>query len=85
MGARNLVGIGLSFRPARIHRLAELIPGLLKSLKIRAMINQEYRRSLLVRFMQSLNSTTPLRSSHYSVVFLVFQKKSFSQKAWLAG
>jgi hypothetical protein len=33
MGARNRVGIGLSYRPARLHRLAELMPwnpGLLK-------------------------------------------------------
>jgi hypothetical protein len=27
MGARNRVGIGLSYRPARLHRLAEFIPG----------------------------------------------------------
>jgi hypothetical protein len=26
MGARNRVGIGLSYRPARVHGLAELIP-----------------------------------------------------------
>jgi hypothetical protein len=26
MGARNRVGIGLSYRPARLHTLAELIP-----------------------------------------------------------
>jgi hypothetical protein len=26
MGARNRVGIGLSYRPARLHRLAEGIP-----------------------------------------------------------
>jgi hypothetical protein len=26
VGARNRVGIGLSYRPARLHRLAELIP-----------------------------------------------------------
>ena len=26
VGARNRVGIGLSYRPARPHRLAELIP-----------------------------------------------------------
>jgi hypothetical protein len=26
MVARNRVGIGLSYRPARVHRLAELIP-----------------------------------------------------------
>jgi len=37
-GTRNRVGTGLSYRPARLHRLAESIPwnrsGLLKSLKI---------------------------------------------------
>ncbi len=27
MGARNQVGIGFSYRPARLHRLAESIPG----------------------------------------------------------
>jgi hypothetical protein len=26
IGARNRVGIGLSYRPARLHRLAELVP-----------------------------------------------------------
>ena len=26
MGARNRLGIGLSYRPARLHRLAEFIP-----------------------------------------------------------
>jgi hypothetical protein len=41
MKTRNRVGIGLWHRPARLHRLAvdslESIPGLLKSLKIRAL------------------------------------------------
>ncbi len=45
MGARNRVGMGLSYRPARLHRLAESIPGLLKRLQIRAlntmMVNQD--------------------------------------------
>jgi hypothetical protein len=36
MGARNRIGIGLSYRTARLHRLAESILGLLKCLKIRA-------------------------------------------------
>jgi hypothetical protein len=40
VGTRNRVGIGLSYRPARLHRFAELIPwhrllGSFKSLKIR--------------------------------------------------
>jgi hypothetical protein len=34
MGARNREGIGLSYRLARLHRLAESIHGLIKSLKI---------------------------------------------------
>jgi hypothetical protein len=33
-GARNRVGIRMSYRPAGLYRLAESIPGLLKSLKI---------------------------------------------------
>jgi hypothetical protein len=37
MGARNQVGIGLSFRVARLHRLAESIPELLKSFKISSL------------------------------------------------
>ena len=41
MGARNRVGIGLSYRPARMHRLGvdslELILERLKRLKIRAL------------------------------------------------
>jgi hypothetical protein len=41
MKTRNRVGIGLSYRPARLHRLAvdsfESNPGLLESLKIRAL------------------------------------------------
>jgi hypothetical protein len=41
MGARNRVGMGLSYRPARLHRLGgthslESLPGLHKRLKIRA-------------------------------------------------
>jgi hypothetical protein len=38
MGARNQVGIGLSYRPAWLQRLTELIPGLLISLKIPYLI-----------------------------------------------
>jgi hypothetical protein len=36
MGARNHVGIGLSYRPARLHRLVEFIPWIrfLGSIKI---------------------------------------------------
>jgi hypothetical protein len=42
MGARNRVGIGLSYRPARIHRLVETnpwtIPGFHKSSKIPSQV-----------------------------------------------
>jgi hypothetical protein len=41
MGARHRVGIGLSYRSARLHRLAELIPELHKRLKIRAQYVQQ--------------------------------------------
>jgi hypothetical protein len=37
--ARNRVGIGLSCRPARPHRLADSIPGFLNSLKILPLIS----------------------------------------------
>ncbi len=42
MGVRNRVGIGFSYRPARLHSLAELNPwnrflGSFKSLEIRAL------------------------------------------------
>jgi hypothetical protein len=45
MGARNRGGIGLSYRPARLHRLAEFIPwnrflGSINVLKIRAQYEE---------------------------------------------
>jgi hypothetical protein len=57
MGARNRVGIGLSCRPDRLKRLAESIPGLLKSLKMPTLgsLNVGHRSCLAfknsVRFM----------------------------------
>ncbi len=42
MGSRNRVGIGLSYRPARLHRLVESIPGLLKSLQIPSLVKPYY-------------------------------------------
>ncbi len=47
MGTRNRVGIGLSYRDARLHRLAESIPGLLKSIKI----PYQYDIPILTRFL----------------------------------
>ncbi len=37
MGAKNREGIGMPYRPARLHMLAESILELLKGLKIRAL------------------------------------------------
>ena len=41
MGVRNRVGGGLSYRPARVNRLAESIPDLLKSFKIQSLIEKD--------------------------------------------
>ncbi len=54
-GLRNRGGIGLSYRPARLHRLAEFIPlesvpGLHKRLKIRAL----YDWTLAADFLPSV-------------------------------
>jgi hypothetical protein len=46
MGARNRVGIGLSYRPARLQRLAELIPGLLKTLQRRHAVIPKSNRGI---------------------------------------
>ncbi len=47
MGSRNRVGLGLSYRPARIHRLAESIPwnrflGFLKNWKYRLVTEMDF-------------------------------------------
>ncbi len=44
MWARNRVGKGMLYRPARLHRLAESIPGLLKSLKMLCFIYTKHGR-----------------------------------------
>jgi hypothetical protein len=49
MGARIRVGVGLSYRAARLHRLAELIPGLLRSLKILAQVRGGEQEGNLLR------------------------------------
>jgi hypothetical protein len=61
MGARNRVGIGLSYRPARLHRRGidslESIPGLLKSLKIRALVGRRYDNPTPTRFLAPIDSS----------------------------
>jgi hypothetical protein len=56
MGARNRAGIRLSFRPARLHRLAESIPGRLKFLQVRALFRLNFKlRSILRSIRLFLN------------------------------
>jgi hypothetical protein len=67
MGARNRVGIGLSFRPARLNRRVELIPwnrflGSINVLKVRAL----YRIS-----NNALKCCTQLFPKVVFVVFLI--------------
>jgi hypothetical protein len=67
MGARNREGIGLSYRPARQHSLAELVPstslesilGLLKSLKIRALCTCCNHVCVLMRTVCTIGQTKP--------------------------
>jgi hypothetical protein len=54
MGPRNRVGIGLAYRPAKLHRLAESIPGLLKSLKIPFLAGR-YDNPIPIRFLAPID------------------------------
>jgi hypothetical protein len=60
MRARNRVGIGLSYRPARLHTQPEeigsleSIPGLLKSFKIRALAGR-YDNPFPTRFLAPID------------------------------
>ncbi len=62
MGARNRVVIGLSYRPARLHRLAESIPGIRKNLK--------YCLCFLHSFSLSSFSIPPFLTPSLSLFFL---------------
>jgi hypothetical protein len=53
MGASNQLGIGLPQRSTRLHRLAESIPGLLKSLKIPPLA-ERYDNAIPTRFLASI-------------------------------
>ena len=52
--SRNRVGIGLSYRPARLRRLAESIPRLLKSLKIPPLAVR-YDNPIKTRFLAPID------------------------------
>jgi hypothetical protein len=49
MGANIRVGVGLLYGAARLHRLAEFIPGLLRSLKILAQVRGGEQEGNLLR------------------------------------
>jgi hypothetical protein len=60
MGASYRGGIGLTYRPARLHRLAEFIPGnRFLGFKIRALDSRRYRG---VRIKSLLNLPEPVGS-----------------------
>jgi hypothetical protein len=65
MGARNRVEIELKYRlAARLHRLAESIPGLLKSLKIPSLAGR-YDNPVPIRFLAPIDcSKIPAKASY---------------------
>jgi hypothetical protein len=79
MGFRNRVGIGLSYRPTRLQRLAnslEWIPWLLKSLKIRsqvavsgAMVTAASEQVLETAVAVGVNPQTPAFTGKFLVFF----------------
>jgi hypothetical protein len=56
MKASNRLGMGLSYRPARLHRLAESIPGLLRSLKIPSLAGG-YDNPITIQFLAPTDCT----------------------------
>jgi hypothetical protein len=79
MGARNRVGIGLSYRPTRLHKLSELalILGLNKSLKIRvvqkkALKNEGRKCKKLCYFLGICIAPKWTYMNLYVNIFLVF-------------
>jgi hypothetical protein len=85
--AKNRVGIGLSYRPTRLHRKAELIPmesipGLLKSLKIRAL-GGNYSGEITCSSLSEYYRCTRTRSckvvlyfsdSYFSIIQYIYSK-----------
>ncbi len=75
MGARKRLGIGLSYRPARLHRLhggiysLESISGLLKSLKIRAQNK-----------LKQGHKIEPIVFVHLLTVFPILQSDNLQRK-----
>ncbi len=64
MGARNRVGIGLLYRPAKLHRLAELITWnrFLGSLKFKNLGSADNRSTAKMLSMNELNKVTRVKS-----------------------
>ncbi len=85
MRARNRVGIELSYRPARLHRLEQLIPwnGFLGSIKVFKF--GLWRASRITLFLSVpsphrlfKNSSTRLRICIHSVIRIHFLKRNFN-------
>jgi hypothetical protein len=85
MGARNRVGIGLSNRPARQHLggidSLESIPGLPKSLKIRAQVIQTHFRGQLLCGLNGLYSI----STYYAIFEQFYGLEYRRQKIMYTG
>jgi hypothetical protein len=76
MRARNRVGIGLSYRPARLHSLAEFgslesILRLLKSLKIRALLTPTHRQVAMTLLLICLSSNLLLFLSSSGSLYIL--------------
>jgi hypothetical protein len=66
MGARNRVGIGLSYRPAaRLQRVAESIPGLFKNLKVPSLAGR-YHEPIPVWFLVHKDCSKILAQASYT-------------------
>jgi hypothetical protein len=77
IGARNRVGKGLPYRPARLHRLAESIPGLLKSLKIPSLATPLYTPPPNITVLVQLFNDDLLRLRLFLLSYNQLAKKSF--------
>jgi hypothetical protein len=72
MGARNRVGIGLPYRPVRIYRLAELIPGLLKSFQIWVLVYSTLLFRIIIMFFLSKEQVHTRRKGSHPPVNTLF-------------
>ncbi len=79
IGARNRVGIELSYWPARLHRLAEFyclesIPGLHKRLKIRTQVTDKYTERWFMNRNPMIKRVEPVVSISLRNFLKIFPK-----------